>query len=354
VTNPRAKNRKRQALTVLLWGIGVFILSQLGLAVAIEYWFTELRDPEFGCRLARLYPRTAAADHPYTVLMLGSSRTMAGFQSSWLEQKLSRRFQRPFVVFNFGITGAGPLMQLLDLKRLLERGIHPDLLLIEVTPPLLTGHVPHELLRLPATRVWRNELPLLERYGGAREELWSLWWQSWPVPCYTRRFALLSRFLPAWLPYQLRMDWAYQIDDSGWVDMPVNRTTPALRRRAVEHAHQEYMGYFTGFRLAGAAPEALREMLGLCRRERISVALVLMPEGGEFRAWYPPGVWEQIDTFLTELRREYSVPLINAREWIADADFSDSHHLLPRGAAAFTERLEREGILPLIQGEMCP
>jgi hypothetical protein len=334
--------------------VGAFVLFQAGLALAIEFWLPELRDPEYGFRLARLYPRTVlAVERPFTVLMLGSSRTTAGFNAGRLEKELSQELQRPVVVFNFGLTGAGPLMQLLDLQRLLAKGIRPDLLLIEVLPPLLTGHIPHsELNRLPVHRVWLAELPLLARYGGALDEMRKTWWETWPVPCYTRRFAIVSRLLPAWLPYQLRMDWAYQIDDSGWVASPVNRSTPELRRRAVERARNEYLGYLVGFRLGGPACQALRELLELCRSEGIAAAFVLMPEGTEFHSWYPPGVWPQIENFLTGLGREYAVPLINAREWMADEDFSDSHHLLPRGATVFTDRLGREALVPLVRNRV--
>jgi hypothetical protein len=40
--------------------------------------------------------------------------------------------------------------------------------------------------------------------------------------------------------------------------------------------------------------------------------------------------------------------VINGREWVADDDFSDSHHLLPHGAKVFTERLGRE-VLALVR-----
>jgi hypothetical protein len=70
--------------------------------------------------------------------------------------------------------------------------------------------------------------------------------------------------------------------------------------------------------------------------------LVLMPEGSEFRSWYPPSELPQIESFLGALQREYQVPLVDARTWIADDDFADSHHLLLPGAAQFTKRLGQE------------
>jgi hypothetical protein len=212
---------------------------QLGLALAIERWLPELRDPEYGYRLRRLAPRTRpGAGRPFTVVMLGSSRTTWGFKAGRLEHTLAQSLGRPVVVFNFGVTGAGPLLHLLNLRRLLADGVRPDLVLVEILPPLLAGQYPdHELARLAVTRLWLRDLRLLERYGARGTGLRAAWWQAWPVPWYAHRFAILSRLAPACLPYQVRMDWAYRIDKSGWVESPVKRSDPDRRREGVARAY---------------------------------------------------------------------------------------------------------------------
>jgi hypothetical protein len=96
---------------------------------------------------------------------------------------------------------------------------------------------------------------------------------------------------------------------------------------------------------------ALHELLELCRQRQIGAALVLMPEGSEFRSIYSPAAWQQIGTFLAETSHEFAVPVVNAREWVPDNNFTDSHHLLLRGATVFTERLGQEVILPLLEGQ---
>ena len=45
---------------------------------------------------------------------------------------------------------------------------------------------------------------------------------------------------------------------------------------------------------------------------------------------------------LADLRREWGVPVIDARDWVADKDLWDTHHLLPEGAEVYTDRLGRE------------
>src|SRR5262249_48664845 len=105
--------------------------------------------------------------------------------------------------------------------------------------------------------------------------------------------------------------------------------------------------------VAGPGCEALRELLRFLARERIASVLVVTPEGPELRSWYAPENLARVDAFLAGLARELAVPLVNAREWIAGAErFQDSHHLDPEGAAAFTDRLEREVLEPaLAKGE---
>jgi hypothetical protein len=341
--NASCCTRRRVARAAVVWAIGIFAGLQLGLAAAIEGWLPQLRDPEYGCRMTRLCARVAARPRPYTVVMLGSSRTTAGFDANRLEKYLQARGNRPVVAFNFGITGAGPLMQFLDLRRLLDRGIRPDMLLVEVLPPLLAGQVPRaEICRLQATRLWLRELELAQSYGADFWELHAQWWQAWPVPWYARRLAIVNRLAPALLPTQMRTDWIYQIDDCGWVVQAFGSPSKEQRRQATLRTQQEYAYYLKDFKLGGPACRALRELLVLCRQQEIPTALVLMPEGSAFRSFYSPSAWAQIDAFLSGLSREFATPLIDARAWIADDDFFDSHHLLLPGATAFTDRLCRE------------
>jgi hypothetical protein len=52
----------------------------------------------------------------------------------------------------------------------------------------------------------------------------------------------------------------------------------------------------------------------------------------------------QVERFLNRLAEETAVPIIDARDWIADEDFSDANHLRVPGATAFTERFVREAL----------
>jgi hypothetical protein len=343
------QNPARQARSTLFWFLSYFALSELALEVASGRRLPEMRDPEYGVRVERLRQRMGTTrQRPFTVLMLGSSRTTLGFVGSRLESCLADGLHRPVLVYNFGLTGAGPILEELVLHRLLSNGIKPDLLLVEVIPPLLAGQWPHELNRLPITRLWLEELPPLGRYGAMVANLRADWWRSRPVPAYAYRFSILSRLLPAFVPYQLRMDWLYRMDDSGDV-VGLKKRSPEWHDSAVRRTLADYERYFINFQIEGPEANALRNLLTYCRKMQIPAALILMPEAKAFRNLYPANAWRKIETFTVELGREFGVPLINAREWMRDSDFSDAHHLLEEGAVCFTDRLGRQALLPLLR-----
>src|SRR5437899_9492926 len=167
-SSPRVWHGRQR--NTLLWGLASFLLLQLSLAIAIDKWLPELRDPEYGNKLAHLRRRLAGPEKHFTVVMLGSSRINAGFQAGPVEADLSNVLGRKIVVYNFGVTGAGPLSELIDLKRLLGAGVHPDLILVEVLSPLLASQVTFRD-RLSVDRLWHNELALMARYGGCSKEM---------------------------------------------------------------------------------------------------------------------------------------------------------------------------------------
>lgn len=331
----------------LAWGLGFFVLVQAGLSVAIETRLAIFRDPDFATKMARLKKRTREmAPKPVNVVMFGSSRTAFALRGQAIEPALAQELGKPTVIFNFGICGYGPLAQLLTFKRVVKEGVRPDLVLIEVLPAILTDERRNpEIQRTPVDRLWWHEIALMERYGAPGPEWKQEWWLDSLFPCYGHRFAIVSRLRPGWLSWKERHDFFRGIDDSGWVNPPIQTTTPELRRKAIDHAHKEYCFCLEDFHLGGPAAGALREILEFGKKEQIKVAFVLMPEGTEFRSWYTPQVWSQIKTYLDQLRAEFGVEIINAREWVADDDFSDSHHLFPSGALVFSHRLAHE-VLP--------
>jgi hypothetical protein len=334
--------------------VAAFAALQLGLTLARESWLPELRDPALGAKIKCLAQRVRGADpHPVTAVMLGSSRTVYGFRGKLLEGAVAKAQGRPAVVFNLGIYGAGPVSELLYLKNLLAKGIRPDLLLVEVAPMFLDDHTERdEVGRLPADRLAHDELPIVERYRDASSRaLFADWWRAAIVPVYAHRVVVLSELMPMLLPGPLRVECCTDMDDSGWLGLRLapRYLSPEHRRRTLEGVRAKWAPVMNRLATDGRGMQALRELLTLAQHEGITTSMVLMPEGTALRSCYPPATWNRVYATLESLNREFACPLVNAREWVAEDHFSDSHHLLPEGATQFTERLGRELVLPILQ-----
>lgn len=337
---PRA-SMCRRAKRSLVWAAGWFLGSQLALALTIEAWCPQLRDPLYGDKLHQVRRRVAQAPvgRPL-VLMLGSSRTAHGFDAGRLEAALARA-GRDVVAYNFGIPGAGPLTELVTLRRLLADGIHPDLLLIEVFPPLLAGQVlPFDFGQFPAERLWPGEIGLVRRFvGPLADGLEWQWLAGWAVPSHTHRFALQRLLWPALLPSDRYGHLLAKFDDDGCNRLRAEAVTAERRSKALRQAKIEYDDILREYHVGGATCQALDELLAECLQAGITTALVLMPEGPTFQSWYPPGGQEQVTSYVEGLRRKYQSVVIDARDWLGEGSFLDSHHLLAVGAEQFSGRL---------------
>jgi hypothetical protein len=315
-------------------------MCQIGLWGALLIW-PELHDPYYGYKATRLLRRTLGSEErPFTALMIGSSRTAFGLQGGRLEDRLARELGQPVVAFNFGVPGAGPVMQLLHYRRLRAAGLRPDLLLIEVLPPLLDGKrgAPWEQHWLLPSRLRRNELSLVQRFGFPAEQTRREWLEALLLPSFAYRYSVVTRVAPQWVPWSLRQDWGRD-DDAMGSTAPLRDVAPAHYEKAVARAWLDYSPYLKDFQLGGPECAALCELLERCTAERIPTMLVLLPEGPTFRSWYSPAAREQIQGFIASVSQRYGLPVVDAREWIEEGQFLDSHHLLRDGAARFTDGL---------------
>lgn len=244
-----------------------------------------------------------------------------------------------------GRGGSSPLLYLLTLRRLLTDGIRPNGLLVEIFPPALVEDEESTLIYKPTLRDW----PLLRRYP-VNARTWAFWLQDRLLLWYKYRSGFLERAAPRWVLPEAR--WGENLWDYRGGEWRVigNKVPPQECRRLTDDAQRRYAHSVQHFRIADDADRALRELLDTCRDQGIAVVLFLMPESSEFRSWYPPEASQQLSEYLAALGREYGTPLIDARCWIEDWDFSDGHHLLSWGAAAFTRRFTKE-VLSILRGK---
>jgi hypothetical protein len=346
-------DRQRRARAVLACAAAALLLL---LAVSLhDARSAAWRDTNYGGRLERLRLRLqAAGPERRLVVALGTSRLEQGLYGRSIEGELGKRLGRSVVIANFGRAGNGPCCSMLTWRRLRRDGVRPDLLVVEVLPALVSLNVSGgdlEAEKFPETCLSWADLDVIERYASARRpQARRIWLRELPGHVYEHRGELVARFAPSLVP-------PTQLPDSGLVfeEMPENPDddaawhTPERRRRALELSRSIYAGILSHFRLGGTNCEALRDLLAECRRDAVPVALLLMPEGATFRSWYAPGVIEEVRAWLDELRAEFGVTVLDAREWMEEDDFEDSHHLTRDGARRFSQRLGAEHLLPLLR-----
>jgi hypothetical protein len=334
----------RQARAAVLWLIGAFVVSQFSLSFALEWAVPHWRDPEFARKLDRL--RAGRTERPGAplVVVLGSSRVYMGVRPGVCGGADAVR-DAP-VIFNGALIGAGPVLQLLALDRLLRAGERPDAVVFEFWPVyFLDRPDDREESRIDPNRLDHTDLSLVTRYADNAGHIRRDWRTARAVPSYGHRFVARSLGLPSWDPVGRRLDHNWQpVDAWGW--KPGQRLDVNLSdRRARLAAARAY--YAKALAAPGPRPAAVRAaevLFDLCRQHGLRTALLWMPESSEFQAWYPPEADAAAAAILADWQQRRGVTVVNARDWSPDGHFADGFHLTPEGAAVFTARLMREAL----------
>lgn len=330
----------RRARGTLLAALAAFAALQLGMTVVMDDWLPVLHDPEYGYKLALLNRRLAERPHHALTLLLGSSRSELGFDPESLPRLVSPD-GREELVFNFAITGCGPVQELQMLKRLLRHGVKPERLLIEVHPLMLhqeSGFGEEQWIE-PRRMDWRDVLLVKDYVFKPYHFVWR-WCRCRLAPWYSNRFLILDRFARSWLDQHTPIHPWRGLSDYGWLSFPA--VTLEQRRRGTEHAKLEYAAMLNAYHVTEPADRAMHHLLRLCQAEQIEAALVVMPEGSEFRSYYTPASRRCFNDYMECLSREFALPVYDATEWCDDDDFWDSHHLVGAGAQRFSQRFGRQ------------
>jgi hypothetical protein len=341
------RHHRHRSKADLAWSAVFFVAFQVALAGLIDWHVPRLYDEEYGVRLAAL--RTCLAQEPDRPLLLvvGTSRVGMGFAPDLLPELRTPSGQRA-LAFNFSHLASGPVLNLMILRRLLGEGIRPQWLVLEIVPAGLA----HESASMPATMAAAQDLPVAVRYFPPWKVL-TVYARQRLIPWYKHRAGILRGIAPAWAPYQ---DPREQISltplggDRSWLVEAMVSPDEVRRRTAL--VRDVYYDLFQKFHIDPAADRATRELLELCRREHIPVTLFITPEGTVYRNWYSESARREVDQYLARIGSEYGVVVTDTRGWLPDSDFTDSHHPLKRGAEAFTQRLGREVLEPLVQGPL--
>jgi len=341
----KAHARSRHFRAGVLWALATAAIGQIALGTLIDVGLPEVRDPEYAHREHLLIEQTRQRDGRPLVVVLGSSRVQNGFDAEAAMTATNQQAR----MFNFGIPTSGPYLERVWLDRLLAKGMKPDLLLIEVLPMHYNARrSPPDLRGLDGARLSVGEMAKMPKTVESVMGPCRRWLVGRVIPSHRHQAELRERLgIDADAPRLPRHDASQMIDAFGFQP----RTFPpeqAARLRRLSHV--QYDSCYSEFELSVPQAKQLHASLELCRANGIRPAILLAPEGSEFRELVTPAMEQATQRMLTECRERYGAVVIDARAWMLDPEFFDMHHLTPWGARLFSERLAREAIVPMLSG----
>lgn len=343
------RRHDRRARAALGWGLAGYALIQLLVVAFLDLRHPEIYDPECDARLTALRARLRERPGRPLLLVVGSSRTVCNFCPERLPE-LRTPAGDAALVFNYAHTGGSPLINLMEIRRLVRQGVRPTWLAVEIMPPFLADWGPAK----PTSLAGPDDLAVLCRFI-PRWKIAELCFKTRVSAWYEHRADVLVRWASGWVSAEVASALRTAPLGGPFGAGPLGGgADPAEARRRTDFARIQYLSTLQRFHIAATADRPTRHLVEWCRREGIPLLFYLAPEGSEFRSWYSADARAQINDYCARLRREYGVTVIDARTWLPDEYFIDSHHTVPRGAVAFTERFGAEVLGPLVRGQGIP
>lgn len=349
--SPRRRKRLASHMRAcVLWSLALFVATQVAVQIITQISCPYLRDPEFGYKLNRLSEQIAEEPDRPLLVLLGTSRTGQGVRPGVMPDLRTADGRKPFV-YNFSQVGSGALAELVTLHRLLDAGIRPNWVAVEILPALLGRPIDVFDSSSGTCRLNWNDVRLLCRYVDDSFELKRRWLRDQLAPCFAHRFSFMNHYASDSMPWRLRLDHWKHLDRWGWSDIGTDSQPLVLVPSALEVTRMTYFEDLQHLQIAPMQDHAMRDLIALCRKEGIPALFYLMPEGSLFRSWYAPAVNACINGYLTGLSKELGVPIVDLRTWMEDLYFGDSHHLYRKGASLFSQRFAPEVLGRLVQGK---
>ncbi len=338
----------------VLWAVLSFVALQAAYHDPLSRWWPQLHDVEYANKRdgLRALAQGRTADRPL-VVGLGSSLTAMALRPGVLEASGP-------VVYNHAINSGSIIVQLLCLRRMLDEGIRPDWVLVETYPPFFLSSEdtdPRRIEHFSSLRLEYRDFSLINRYHGNPHRARRKWREVGCCPWYYHRHMLQNWLLPSWVPQKKRSDhlWSH-FDAWGWEVFPhlLDMFKAGYRNPAFAAGIRAMVEKWNTRVINEDLDHVLGELIELCRRERIGVVLVWVPECSYYRDAYSPELMRRTDAWVARLRQDPAVHFVNARDWVDDADFVEGFHTNPAGAAVYTRRLGREVLQPLLGGSAGP
>ncbi|HWB60077.1 MAG TPA: hypothetical protein VG733_11340 [Chthoniobacteraceae bacterium] len=301
-------------------------------------------DPQYVMKYEALRARIRENPGRPLWLVMGSSRVERGLRPELLNG--AQGDANAPMVYNFGLGGASLFREFMCLRRVLESGIQPRVVGIELLGAALSSDVFDESgSPILLIRARKDELPDYIKHGADPGVLLPTWRESRWNPFYEFGMRMPKQTL-AWrlipLPGMRRIE-GVPYNKWGWYPEPPAPIPESDYQRAFAIAKSQFANRFDNFQISSKSDFPLRAMLDLCKARGITVFLLKMPEDNDFRSFYTPEADARIAAYIQQIQRDYPpAPLIDATTWIPKEGFTDGHHLNATGAEAFTHRFGEE------------
>lgn len=341
-TGKRKQKRSPRGLRVLIWCLVFFFGGQALLSPVFDYLLPEYRFPWF----YRLLEEAAHVRQSETILCLGSSRFGTGLFAGEMTPLLRQATGDPqVVVMNASVPGGDFITSERMLNDLLDRGVHPKLLLLEFCPDILNQQIGWLSLHTTRTFSWHD----LQEYRSEMSSFTELkrFITCRLFPLFQYRHSIRGRLNDRWLPSQAATpvaiaptDIITSLTDYHWT---VELSQPAW---PLQRQLREIEPHFEKYQIGGKPVACLRRILQRCQQEQIQVMLIEPPVAATHRQFYTPAVDQQFTAFTQQLCSEFNLARFSYRQAVPEEGFHDHHHCNRLGAHRWSEMLTQEVLIP--------
>jgi len=328
----------------VFWFAGLFFASLAGWWLLTSVVIRDFWDSQYTMKYQSLKACVEKMPHHPLWLVMGSSRVNNGVCPRVLAGEMEK--ENAPVVFNFGFSGADLFRQFICLRRIVEDGIKPDRVGIELvgvqlvnTYTIFTDEAPMVI------RARRNELDDHRKYSFTPGNINKWWYEPRICPIFKYGTDIPFQSLSLKFPMlrSLGVGKKPPYDEWGWFVMQPEHIPPDVQLQLNAKARDPFKASFTGkFEVSALQRGLVERILDFCRLHKIDVFLLRTPESKYFQEIYTPVANAAIDAYFKELQARHGLQFIDGRQWAGEDEFSDSHHLNAGGAENFTRRLSAE------------
>ena len=330
------------------------MLALLALNIGLALYLAKmhgLRDPMFDLPAEHYKSRVANAPEPkpLTIVFLGSSRTGYGIRPAVVQEIVEKQTGRKCIAHNLHVPANGPIGQMVHWQRLLDRGIRPDIVVLEILPARFAGSdkLEEEMSSFRGDRMTWSEVELVRGYGFP-EQTEKDWREANWNPWFGFRFQILGLVQSNWLPNNVTHHERRAESDLGWKKPFFEKFLPEKYPGAIAANKAIMFDKMQHVRFDDTPAQCFRDLIQSCREHGTVPAIFVTPEATAFREWYTPQTNEQIRAFVEELKSRGLI-VADGRDWLPDEAFSDGHHAVRSWADEYTRRVTEAVVMPAVR-----